>query len=437
MKIGLLHFRVGETDGVSLEMEKWKLVLEELGHEVHYIAGSLGDTYGYEVHLLAYDEPNNLKIKKLAFENLNGFPNLKGEILSLKDRIKSQLERLPKFDLIIGNNIWSLPHNLSASIAVYEYCKENNIKMVGHHHDFYFEREYYSKPTTKFVQDILNKYFPPRDMEHVTINSLAQFSLLKMKNLRSIVVQNVFDFNKKLWKKDSYNSLILKTLNLKENDIIFLQATRIVRRKAIELAIDTLNKINNVKSNYYGRETATGKIINEDTKFVMVLPGLNEEPSYKEIIMEHAKSKDVNLVFASDICDAQRSESNGIFSLWDFYTIADFVTYPSAKEGFGNQFLEAVFAKKPILVFEYPVFEADIKKMGFKVVSLGNKIYFNHDLYEVKDDIQNNSARLIMELLVDKDKYLNTVNTNFSVGKDHFSYKALSKLLLELIKHLK
>jgi len=70
MKIGLLHFRVGETDGVSLEMEKWKTVLQRSGHEVFYVAGSLGNQKGFEIPLLAYEEPRNLEIKKLAFESL-------------------------------------------------------------------------------------------------------------------------------------------------------------------------------------------------------------------------------------------------------------------------------------------------------------------------------------------------------------------------------
>jgi len=40
MNIGLAHFRVGETDGVSLEMEKWRKVLERMGHKVFFISGT-------------------------------------------------------------------------------------------------------------------------------------------------------------------------------------------------------------------------------------------------------------------------------------------------------------------------------------------------------------------------------------------------------------
>jgi hypothetical protein len=40
--IGIFHYQVGRTDGVSLEIAKWKRVLEEMGHTVYLCAGDLG-----------------------------------------------------------------------------------------------------------------------------------------------------------------------------------------------------------------------------------------------------------------------------------------------------------------------------------------------------------------------------------------------------------
>ena len=37
--IGIFHYQVGRTDGVSLEIDKWKQVLEEMGHTVYLCAG--------------------------------------------------------------------------------------------------------------------------------------------------------------------------------------------------------------------------------------------------------------------------------------------------------------------------------------------------------------------------------------------------------------
>ncbi len=436
MKIGLVHFRVGETDGVSLEMEKWKLVLERSGHDVEYVAGSLGKHNGYKIPLLAYNEQTNLEIRKMAFENLdtNDKNKVKKLILQLSDAIKKELKKIPKFDLLIINNIWSLGYNLSAAIAFYEYCKDNNIKTIGHHHDFYFERDYYSNPTTNFIEELLNTYFPPKDTIHVTINSLAQAELKRRKGMNSMIVPNVFNFDKKSWKKDKYSSLILKKTKIKNNDIVFLQATRIVRRKAIEMAIDSLSEVNKIKNKYYGSTTATGKIINKNSEFVLLLPGLSEEKDYKELLINHANKRKVKLIFASDICSSERSITNGTFSLWDFYTIADFITYPSIKEGFGNQLLEAIFSKKPILIFEYPVYKEDIKKLGLKVVSLGNHANLKNDLFEVSSRIQKQSAMEILNILTSKEKYQKIVNENFQIGKKNYSYNALKKLLDKLIK---
>jgi Na+-transporting NADH:ubiquinone oxidoreductase subunit NqrC len=40
--IGITHYQVGHTDGVSLEIEKWQRIFEEMGHHVYLCAGDLG-----------------------------------------------------------------------------------------------------------------------------------------------------------------------------------------------------------------------------------------------------------------------------------------------------------------------------------------------------------------------------------------------------------
>ncbi|MFN8402620.1 MAG: hypothetical protein U0V48_03575 [Anaerolineales bacterium] len=50
------------------------------------------------------------------------------------------------------------------------------------------------------------------------------------------------------------------------------------------------------------------------------------------------------------------------------YPHADMVTYPSAIEGFGNAFLEAVYYRRLILVNNYSIYEVDIKPKGFRTI---------------------------------------------------------------------
>ena len=158
-----------------------------------------------------------------------------------------------KIDLVIPNNVLSLGRSPHIAVALTNAIKKTNVKVIGHHHDFYWERFMFTYPTTSFAAKLLDTYFPPEDlsMKHVVINQQAKHDLYARKGLESTVVPNVFDFNGGPWVEDAYNRTYKQDMGLHDNQLIFLQATRVVDRKAIELAIDliaTLNKDNSEKS---------------------------------------------------------------------------------------------------------------------------------------------------------------------------------------------
>ncbi|HEY8542092.1 MAG TPA: glycosyl transferase family 1, partial [Pseudothermotoga sp.] len=143
MRIALVHFRAGQTDGVSLEMEKWKTVLEKMGHDVFYVAGELNQIDGIKIPSLSMENPTNLWIHKNAFEGLSvdqeTFIKVFEECVF---QIKKELEMANlSVDLLIVNNVLSLGFNLAAAVAITEYARSRKIKIIGHHHDFYWERE--------------------------------------------------------------------------------------------------------------------------------------------------------------------------------------------------------------------------------------------------------------------------------------------------------
>ena len=88
MRIALAHFRVGETDGVSLEMDKWKMQLEKMGHTCVYIAGSKGvaNTPCYIIEELHYRYPLKIKIVDNCYKALTDYPD---ECLLLQDILGS------------------------------------------------------------------------------------------------------------------------------------------------------------------------------------------------------------------------------------------------------------------------------------------------------------------------------------------------------------
>jgi len=146
----------------------------------------------------------------------------------------------------------------------------------------------------------------------------------------------------------------------------------------------------------------------------------------------------VDVIHIEDIIGHESETRNGqkLYSLWDTYVFADFVTYPSLWEGWGNQLLEALRAKLPILIFEYPVYTADIKPMGFKVVSLGSEIegYDDYGLAQVPSQKIDQAVKQAVDLLTNCELRERMVKHNFNLGKEYYSIDALRKYLGELIQ---
>lgn len=448
MRIALCHYRIGETDGVSLEMDKWKEILEAMGHEVFMIAGSAGTSEGYVIPELGYRFEEDLRIERNAYVEFWEYENesvlmaaIEKAAVKLEDRFSRIFQAL-QIDLVIPNNIFSIGRSLPTALALYRTIEKLDLKVICHHHDFHWERVNFSNPTCQGVTDLLESLYPPTGdrYRHVVINHIAQKSLKKRKGVDSVVVPNVFDFEGELWKQDDYNADFKKNLGLREQDVIFLQATRVTNRKAIELAIDQIAVLNQeaVRKNWIGKILYDGRVFRDDTEIVLLLPGMIEsEDGYEQRLAERAEKKGVSLRWVGEWVDHSRTrtEKHKVYSLWDAYVYADFITYPSIWEGWGNQFLEAVFAQKPILLFEYAVYKTDIASAGFDVISLG-------DAYQTDDEgmaylhpsIFEKTAKEIHACLTDEWAYVKMVEHNFSIGLRTFSHTNLQQILIQLMK---
>ena len=157
--------------------------------------------------------------------------------------------------------------------------QEFALPAVAHNHDFYWERREGFSLTCAAAVEMVDKYLPPHDPEikHSVINSLAQKELLDRKGIPSIVIPNVFDFKTPPWEMDDYNRDLRSEVGLDEGDLVLLQATRIVSRKGIELAIDFAKALNTLKrrSVFQERGLYDGRPFTEGTRIVLVLAGVS------------------------------------------------------------------------------------------------------------------------------------------------------------------
>lgn len=453
-KVMIAHYRVGMTDGVSLEIEKRMDILKELGYESFLVSGPKSKNSNYVIDDLNFDDPSIVKLtqsffdKNIADKDIDPLlKELDKTSIKIKETLKIIIEK-EKPDFLFIHNIFSHGRHIAASKAFLEIIEEYKIPTLGMHHDFYFERPQYNNVTNPRLIDYLNKYIPPisKYIIHAVINTMSQKHLLERRGIESKVITDTFDFNQKPWKKDDYNKGLndtFKSLGIAKNDIVILQATRIVPRKSIEFTIQLVNYINENKllSPFYNLPLYNDKKINEDSKIHLLIVGYAEIDGL-EYLQELKKfSKACSYVhFLSNVIQAERSNENGKkqYSLWDSYSYVDAVSYPSTFEGWGNQFIEAVFAKLPIICFEYPVFKTDIKPFGYNYISMGDSFEINNNYKYLKTLNSNQLCKTsenLLKCLFKKDTN-KLLNQNFEIGCKYHSYNSLKCNLEEVLKNL-
>jgi len=450
LKIGIVHYRVGLTDGVSLEIAKRVDILESLGHEVKLISGHFQTSADFIIKELEFDDEEIKEIKENSFKHFKkqtiSPQHLTEKIQYISDNIEKQFYKIQKeeqFDFILIHNIYSIALHIPATIAFYKIAKSLKVNFISTNHDYYWERPNFQEPTSILIQDYLKRYFPPNlnNIVHVSINTIAQKELKRRKGINSLVIPDVFDFDQNPWGKDSFNSDLLARMGINDNDLIILQATRIVKRKGIETTIQFVKELDRLKKQLFGQKLYNGKKINRDSDVTLLLAGFAEKFDYEYLrnLENEIERVGIKANFISDSISTQRKNENGqkVYSLWDSYAVADLVTYPSIFEGWGNQFIEAVFAKKPIVVFEYPVYKADIKPEGYNVISLGDKYTYrkNRSFIRVNQINIRMAAQESINVLI-SDSTNEIVENNFKIGAKYHGYNILSEFYDKLTNNI-
>ncbi len=410
MNIGFVSTRFSGTDGVTLEASKWADVLIRHGHHIFWFAGELDrkPIYSFHVPEAHFKHKENQEINDRIFGKKKRDISVTTKIQDLKSFLKIKLREFIKqfsIDIIITENAQTIPLHVPFGIALTETIAETQIPTIAHHHDFYWER---TRFIVNAVSDYLRMAFPPNlpSMEHVVINSTAQEELAHRAGISSEIIPNVLDFGNHPEIDEKRTTKLRKSVGLTPDDIIILQPTRIIQRKGIEHSIEFVKKLN--QSNY---------------KLFISHEAGDEGFEYADWIKENAQHQGVDLrLINTRIEDPwnNRDKSEGRFSLWDVYPHADFITFPSLYEGFGNAFLEAIYFKKPILINRYSTFVRDIEPLGFDLVIM--------DQY-----LTNRTIQKAKEILESREMQEKMVNNNYEIAKRHYSYSVLWKHLNYLL----
>lgn len=421
MNIGIIIGRIGGVDGVALETEKWIDVLKTMGHRVSILSGQFQER--------PMDPESETLVPEMSFFSPESFWSQKKAFFYPETRAEELIEHLNLYskviykkimhwirereiELLISENASALPSHLEMGMAINKAVHKTGLPTITHDHDFAWERgDRYISPH-KEINDFISEVFPLRapNSVHAVINTHAANTLKERFSREAINVPNVMDFDQPFGLLNQKNEKLYEHIGFKKSDLLLFQITRIVRRKGIESAIRLIHELN-------------------DKHIKLVITGNYADDAgsayYNELVNQiHELKLGEQISFAYHLFH-NKGLSNGAevrFSLSDAYAQAKACTYFSTYEGFGNAFVEAVLAKRPIFVNNYkPVYMPDIGSKGFKTVMIEN------------GELEPSDVNAMAEIIYNPTLAAEISEYNFQLGKKYFSYNTLREKLELLI----
>ena len=259
-----------------------------------------------------------------------------------------------RLELLIVENAWAIPMHLPLGVALRRLVEETGIPTIGHHHDYWWERERFA---SLVVPEVLEAAFPPDlpTVRHVSINSLAAAELRERRGIESMV--------------DPQRLRLRPAAAARADDCSRSDAPRARDGRRTTCSSSSRRGSCRARASSWRSSWSAGSTIRE-------LSAAHHQPGRRRgarvpgpsssVLADRARRATCATprIASSPITMAPRSA--GPHAVTDAYLAADLITYPSLYEGFGNALIEAIYHGKPVVVNRYPVYVADIAPLGMR-----------------------------------------------------------------------
>lgn len=290
-----VSYRLGGADGVSVETAKWEWALGQLGFATRRVAGELTGL-----------RPDDVWLPFLAIEPP---PGAHPEPEALAAAIAGT-------DLVVVENLVSLPLNqIAPRVAADVVCARRG-RVLLHHHDLPWERPGLAQ---------LDGFPPrPRDALHVTINDRARRAL-EQRGIPAVTIRNSFDLDQAPGDRDATRA----AFGFEPDELVMLQPTRAIPRK-------------NVAAGIAYAEALASQLGDQRVRYWLTGPA------------EDGFGPELDRLVAATPLRVTLGRADRPTGA---YAACDVVVFPSTEEGFGNPVVEAVAARRPLVVGHYPVLD--------------------------------------------------------------------------------
>jgi mannosylglucosylglycerate synthase len=340
-EVAVVSYRLGGNDGVSVEARKWAWALGELGFDVRRIAGEFEDD----------GRPDDIVVPGLTIA-----PSFDVDEPNIADALAGA-------DLVVVENVCSLPLNPAASRAVAGAVSTTPARVLFHHHDLPWQRRALS-----YLED----EFPPRraGATHVTVNLRSRRELQARGYASTYTVHNYFDLDP----VPGARAPTRRAFGFADDDLVVFQPARAIERKNVPGGVRFAGRL----------ATMTGQRV----RYWLSGP---VEDGYGPTLERVVERSAVPMTFGRPATVA------------DGYAACDVIAFPSTWEGFGNPTIESIAARKPLAAFPYPVLP-EILASGVRLFSteapenLVNFLADSEDARQRYFDVNLRRARLSFSL---------------------------------------
>jgi hypothetical protein len=433
-----VHFKLFGTDGVSLQSQELSKALGARGWQVFSCASDVPPLVeGLTLPELSYQSSDAIALRKRIFSTSETSPSasdgesLVGEIVERAESLRRPIEDYMdarQVRLLHVRNIMSLPYNLPATLALFDLAVERpDIGFLMQHHDIYWEGPNAKNFVTPYQQitELMDRIMCPAlpNARHVLINPVAAEALFARKGIVGTIVPDGFDFAREvpvideLAFRDQLEVLVGDPRPVGADDLVVAMPARIAINKAIELAVQFVAALNLERTTLESVPDGLGlnrRRFDTTSSVVLLLPqgeDLDDNRPYFERILSYAQQLQIKLAYGGNIVVPDRRFQPGDpdhYPFYGTYRAFDLVCYPPEHEGFGNQAIETVWAKRPLSVLEYPVFKQFVRDHIPHYVSLGDTEQLEQldefgGLHQLRRDILSDAVERAITVLTDHD----------------------------------
>jgi glycosyltransferase involved in cell wall biosynthesis len=309
-----VSFRLGGDDGVSVEARKWAWALRQLGFETRRVAGAIEGAGGRD----------DVVIPGLAIDPIEAGSSGAGGVEAAVLR-----RALEPADLVVVENICSLPLNLDAARAVARAAREHTGRVCFRHHDLAWQRRRLAH---------LEVEFPPRidGALHTTVNLRSRRELHARGYADAVTIHNYFDLDPPPHDRAATRD----HLGFGDDDFVLFQPARAIERKNVPGALRFAQQLQGLVPGLALRLWISGPA----------------EDGYAPVLERIVERTQIPITIG-------RAPTAG-----DGYAASDLVVFPSTWEGFGNPVVESIAYRRACAAYPYPVL-AEIVAAGVRVFS--------------------------------------------------------------------